>query len=225
MVPRRLLPAPTSECFHPSDRSIAGTQSSSTSRHGGRYGRRNHHGRASRTGRVKRPLHRGETEGGTKVLTPPRERRVIGGIEIDVPQGEHRAEEALGLAQWQPKDEPQRHCCLDREIREHPRSARSTGRHRSPRLNRIGGEPECHVTPLDESLLVLGPIPDAVSSCTWDAPSNSRDNSVPAAADDATEAANSARVETPPTCTNAETRQRRRPLRTVKRLDRSPSQP
>ena len=246
MVPRR-LPAPTSEYFHPSDRSIAGTRSSSTSRHRGRFRRRNHHGRASGTGHVierdgvvrrirgharnvpahlldqtdagpriigrwlrdrlsdddassvntemellpatlstlpvfrrsplaltddrqagaiddevKRPLHRGETEGEIEVLTPPRERRVIGCIEIDVHQGEDRTEEALGLAQWQPKDEPQRHGCLDREIRELPRSARSTGRHRSPRLNRVGGEPECHVTPLDESLLVLGPIPDAV---------------------------------------------------------------
>ncbi len=183
MVPRRLLPAPTSEHFYPSDRSIAGTRSSSTSRHGGRSGRRNHHGRASRTGCVverdgvvrrirghardvpvhlldqtdadrriigrwlrdclgdddtsavntemellpatlsalpvfrrsplaladdgqagaiddegKRPLHRGETEGETEALTPPRERRVIGCIEIDVHQGEDRTEEALGLA-------------------------------------------------------------------------------------------------------------------------------
>ena len=59
---------------------------------------------------------RGAVERDAEVLTTPRERGVVGRLEIDPHQGQDRPQEAFRLAQRQPEDEPQRQRGLDREI-------------------------------------------------------------------------------------------------------------
>ena len=51
-----------------------------------------------------------------QVLAPPRERGVIWSVEIDTHHGQHRAQEALHLAERQPEDEPKRQRGLHRVI-------------------------------------------------------------------------------------------------------------
>ena len=75
---------------------------------------------------------------------------------------QHGPQEALGLAQRQPEDQPQHQRGHDGHVRELPRSTRSTRRRRSPRIHRLGGEPQGHVAPPDERLLIFRPIPTVI---------------------------------------------------------------
>ena len=111
---------------------------------------------------MKRSLGRNKPEREIELLTPARQGGVIRGIEVNLHRRQHGPQEALGLAQWQPEDQPQRQRGQDRHVRELPRSTRSTRRRRSPRIHRLGREPEGHVTPPDERLLIFRPIPDVM---------------------------------------------------------------
>ena len=109
-----------------------------------------------------RSLDRDAVQLDVEGLTPARKRGVVGRFEIDVHQGENRPQEALRLAQGQPEDEPERQRGRDREIREPPLPTGLTGRRRSPRVPRVGREPERHVASLHERSLVRPPIPNAI---------------------------------------------------------------
>ena len=109
-----------------------------------------------------RPGGRNAVELDRQVLTPPRESGVVRGVEIDTHQGENRAQEALRLAKRQSEHEPKRQRGLDGVAREPALRASSPGRRGFPCVDRVCGQPERHVPSVDESLLVLGPIPDAV---------------------------------------------------------------
>ena len=111
---------------------------------------------------MKRPPGRNAIENEIEALTPPRERGVIWRFEVGAHQDQDRPQEALGLAQGQPEDEPERQCGLDREVREFPRPARPTRRRRSPRVHRVIGEPECHVASPHEGSFVLWPVSDVI---------------------------------------------------------------
>ena len=111
---------------------------------------------------MKRPPGRNAIENEIETLTPPRERGVIWRFEVGAHQDQDRPQEALGLAQGQPEDEPERQCGLDREVREFPRPARPTRRRRSPRVHRVVGEPECHVASPHEGSFVLRPVSDVI---------------------------------------------------------------
>ena len=111
---------------------------------------------------MKRPPGRNAIENEIEALTPPRERGVIWRFEVGAHQDQDRPQEALGLAQGQPEDEPERQCGLDREVREFPRPARPTRRRRSPRVHRVVGEPECHVASPHEGSFVLRPVSDVI---------------------------------------------------------------
>ena len=111
---------------------------------------------------MKRPPGRNAIENEIEALTPPRERGVIWRFEVWAHQDQDRPQEALGLAQGQPEDEPERQCGLDREVREFPRPARPTRRRRSPRVHRVVGEPECHVASPHEGSFVLWPVSDVI---------------------------------------------------------------
>ena len=109
-----------------------------------------------------RALGRNAIECQIEMLTPMRERRVIRGLEVGAHQGQHGPQEALGLAQRPPEDQPQHQRGQDGHVRELPRSTRSTRRRRSPRIHRLGGEPQGHVAPPDERLLIFRPIPTVI---------------------------------------------------------------
>ncbi len=65
---------------------------------------------------MQRFLHGKVIECEIEALTPPRERRVVWSLEVGAHQGQDRPHEALGLAQGQPEDEPERQSRFDREI-------------------------------------------------------------------------------------------------------------
>ena len=109
-----------------------------------------------------RALGRNAIECQIEMLTPTRERRVIRCLEVGAHQGQYGPQEALGLAQRQPEDQPQHQRGHDGHVRELPRSTRSTRRCRSPRIHRLGGEPQGHVAPPDERLLIFRPIPNVI---------------------------------------------------------------
>ena len=112
--------------------------------------------------KMKRSLGRNTTECEVELLTPPRQGGVIRGIEIDSHRRQHGPQEVLGLAQRQPEDQPQRQRGHDRHVRELPRPTRSARRRRSPRNHCLGREPERHVAPSDQPLLIFRPIPDVI---------------------------------------------------------------
>ena len=247
MVSRGLLPSSTSEYPHPLDRPVADTGPWSASRHARRLCRRNHDGRAARSGRfveregvvggvrghardlpvhvldqtgacrgiinrrlcrrlrddhpgavdtemeflpgalapfpvfrsspfaladdrqprtiddeMKRSSARDAIECEVEVLTSPRECGVVRGVEIDPHYRQHGPQEALRLAQRQPEDQPKRQRRFDRQVRELPRPARSTGGRGSPGIHCVSGEPEGHVAAPHEGSLVLRPVSDVI---------------------------------------------------------------
>ena len=109
-----------------------------------------------------RPLDRDAVQPDGQVPTPARKRGVVGRLEIDVHRGEDRPHKALRLAQGQTEDKSECHRGADREIREPLLPARLTRRRRSPRVPRIGRQPQRHVASLDQRSVVCRPIPDVV---------------------------------------------------------------
>ncbi len=57
---------------------------------------------------MNRPSSRNASENEPEALTPPRERGVIRRFEVGAHQDQDRPQEALGLAQGQPEDDPER---------------------------------------------------------------------------------------------------------------------
>ena len=100
--------------------------------------------------------------GAGEVLTGPRKRGVVGGIEIDSHQRQHRPQESLRLAKRQLEDESQRQGRLEREIRELPLPASSTRWHWRPRIGCVCGDPQRDVAALCECTVVLRPVADSV---------------------------------------------------------------
>ena len=98
-----------------------------------------------------------------QALTSPGQRRVVGRGEVDARQRQHGPYEPFRLAQRQPEHEPKGQGRLNCEVREPPRRPSPTRRHRPPRLDRLGRQPEGHVAAPDQRALVLRPIADVVS--------------------------------------------------------------
>ena len=112
---------------------------------------------------VDRPPGRDAVQRDVEVPTAARQSRVVRRCKIDVHQGEDRPQEALRLAQRQPEDKPERQRGRDREIGEPFLPTGLPRRRRSPRVSRVGREPQRHIAALHERSLVRPPIPHAIS--------------------------------------------------------------
>ena len=96
------------------------------------------------------------------MLTTARERGVVRNLKIDSHHLEERFQEALGLAQWQAKDQTQRDGRFDHQIRRLPLSAALAGRSRLPRINHIQRNPQREVATLYERAVSGRPVLDVV---------------------------------------------------------------
>ena len=88
-----------------------------------------------------------------QALTPPRERGVVGGLEINTHQRQHRPQEPLRLAQRQLENKPECQCGLDRQIGEPRLPAGRPDGDGAPRIRSVAREPQGHVASLDERLI------------------------------------------------------------------------
>ena len=87
---------------------------------------------------------------------------MVWGFETETHDIKQGPKEAFGLAKRQPEHLPKGERCLDGQVRILLRSSFASGRLCSPSLNRPGLDPQSDVTPLDEGLVVFGPVGDSI---------------------------------------------------------------
>ena len=97
------------------------------------------------------------------MLAAPRERRVIGGGEVDAQHPEDRGQKTLRLAEWKVEEEPKRQRGVDGRVGVLQLPATLADAHGRPRGDRIRGEPHGHAASLDERAVVRRPVTNAVS--------------------------------------------------------------
>ena len=79
---------------------------------------------------------------------------MVRGLEVQVHQAQKRVQEALGLAQRQPEDDPQRQRGQDRDIRVPSLSSAQTVLRRRPGGDRRLAQPDCDVATASETSFV-----------------------------------------------------------------------
>ncbi len=72
-----------------------------------------------------------------EALTAPRERSVIGSLEVDTHQRQYRPQEVLRLTQWEIEDQAQSQSGFDRVIGEFPLGTTTASWGRLPGGNRV----------------------------------------------------------------------------------------
>ncbi len=100
----------------------------------------------------------------SEVPRTPGERRMIGNLKMEVKQLHQRLQKTLCLPPGQTQEQPKVKGSLDRDIRVPTLAATAAGFLGCSAIDRLGREPYCQASTLDQATIVGWPVGDAVAS-------------------------------------------------------------